>query len=135
MLDSSCSAKLGDFGLARLMDHELGPRSTGLAGTFGYLAPELVSTGRPSKESDVYSFGVVALEIGSGRKSSTDPMSTHEKSETGLLEWVWDLYGSSKLLSAMDGRLNNDFDLKQVECLLISGLWCAHPNSSLRRHP
>ncbi|XP_027157426.1 L-type lectin-domain containing receptor kinase IX.1 [Coffea eugenioides] len=131
MLDSNFNAKLGDFGLARLMDHELGPQTTGVAGTFGYLAPEYVSTGRPSKESDVYSFGVVALEIASGRKS-TDPMPTHEKSETGLLEWVWDLYGSGKLSSAMDGRLNNDFDLKQFECLLTVGLWCAHPDRSLR---
>jgi serine/threonine protein kinase len=40
MLDSSFSVKLGDFGLARLMDHELGPQTTGVAGTFGYMAPE-----------------------------------------------------------------------------------------------
>ena len=74
MLDSNFNAKLGDFGLARLVDLELGPQTTGLAGTFGYLAFEYVSTSRPSKEFDVYSSGVIALEIASGRKS-TDPMS------------------------------------------------------------
>ncbi|GLT69123.1 hypothetical protein SLA2020_412990 [Shorea laevis] len=63
MLDSSFGVKLGDFGLARLMDHELGPQTTGLAGTLGYMAPEYISTCRASKESDVYSFGVVALEL------------------------------------------------------------------------
>ncbi|MFS8010697.1 putative protein kinase RLK-Pelle-L-LEC family [Helianthus anomalus] len=42
MLDSGFNAKLGDFGLARLMDHELGPQTTGLAGTLGYMAPEYV---------------------------------------------------------------------------------------------
>ncbi|MBA0701814.1 hypothetical protein Goari_027535, partial [Gossypium aridum] len=52
MLDSSFNVKLGDFGLAKLMDHELGPKTTGLAGTLGYLAPEYISTGRASKESD-----------------------------------------------------------------------------------
>ncbi|TYI56777.1 hypothetical protein E1A91_D11G235500v1 [Gossypium mustelinum] len=31
MLDSSFNVKLGDFGLAKLMDHELGPKTTGLA--------------------------------------------------------------------------------------------------------
>ncbi|KAB1201375.1 L-type lectin-domain containing receptor kinase IX.1 [Morella rubra] len=72
MLDSSFNVKLGDFGLARLMDHELGPQTTGLAGTLGYMAPEYISTGRASKESDVYSFGVVSLEIATGRRS-TDP--------------------------------------------------------------
>ncbi|KAK9061951.1 hypothetical protein SSX86_019135 [Deinandra increscens subsp. villosa] len=97
MLDSGFNVKLGDFGLARLMDHELGPQTTGLAGTLGYLAPEYVTTGKASKESDVYSFGVVALEIASGRK-----------------------------------RLKKDFDSKQVECLMMVGLWCAHPDRSLR---
>ena len=42
MLDSSFSVKLGDFGLAKLMDHELGPQQTGLAGTLGYLDPEYI---------------------------------------------------------------------------------------------
>ena len=58
MLDSDFNVKLGDFGLARLMDHELAPRTTGLAGTIGYLAPEYIRTGRASKESDVYTVGV-----------------------------------------------------------------------------
>ncbi|KAB1200350.1 L-type lectin-domain containing receptor kinase IX.1 [Morella rubra] len=69
MLDSSFKVKLGDFGLAKLMDHELSPGTSGLAGTFGYLAPECAVTGRYSKESDVFSFGVVVLEIVTGRKA------------------------------------------------------------------
>lgn len=125
MLDASFNVKLGDFGLARLMDHELGPQTTGLVGTFGYLAPEYVSTGRASKESDVYSFGVVALEIATGRKA-VDP------TEMGLVQWVWDLYGKGTLAMAVDERVQLDFDQKQVECLMIVGLWCAHPDRSLR---
>lgn len=54
MLDSNFNVKLGDFGLAWLMDYELAPRTTGLAGTIGYLAPEYIRTGRASKESDIY---------------------------------------------------------------------------------
>ncbi|KAI8540901.1 hypothetical protein RHMOL_Rhmol08G0021300 [Rhododendron molle] len=68
MLDSNYNGKLGDFGLARLVDHELGLETTVLAGTMGYLAPECVTTGKASKESDVYSFSVIALEIACGRK-------------------------------------------------------------------
>jgi hypothetical protein len=129
MLDSSFGVKLGDFGLARLMDHEVGPQTTGLAGTFGYMAPEYISTGKASKESDVYSFGVVALEIGTGRRS-TDPMEND--SDMGLVQWVWNLYGRGDILLAVDRMLQNDFDEKQVECLMIVGLWCAHPDRSLR---
>ncbi|XP_074381266.1 L-type lectin-domain containing receptor kinase IX.1-like [Apium graveolens] len=130
MLDSNFNLKLGDFGLARMMDHELGLQTTGLAGTLGYLAPEYVSTGRASKESDIYSFGVVILEIVTGRKASYTVEDA--KSEMGLIEWIWNLYGSEDLLSAADGRLNTIYDVRQVECLMIVGLWCAHPDCNLR---
>lgn len=49
MPDTDFNVKLGDFGLALLVDHELGPRTTGLAGTLGYMAPEYISTGRAVK--------------------------------------------------------------------------------------
>ncbi|KAK9949315.1 hypothetical protein M0R45_004846 [Rubus argutus] len=129
MLDSSFNVKLGDFGLARLMDHELGPQTTGLVGTLGYLAPEYISTGRASKESDVYSFGVVALEIATGKKT-VDHLG--KDSDMGLVEWVWDLYGKGNLLLAVDERLHLVYDEKQAECLVIVGLWCVHPDRSLR---
>ncbi|KAG7554817.1 Protein kinase-like domain superfamily [Arabidopsis suecica] len=132
MLDSNFNAKLGDFGLARLMDHELGPQTTGLAGTFGYMAPEYISTGRASKESDVYSFGVVTLEIVTGRKS-VDPRQGRVEPETSLLEKVWDLYGKGEVITAIDEKLRIDgFDEKQAECLMIVGLWCAHPDRNSR---
>ncbi|KAF2285324.1 hypothetical protein GH714_042366 [Hevea brasiliensis] len=129
MLDSNFNAKLGDFGLARLVDHELGSQTTVLAGTMGYLAPECVTTGKASKESDVYSFGVVALEITCGRR----PVDTRqEPNKVRLVQWVWDLYGKGQLLEAVDIRLCKEFDERQLECLMIVGLWCCHPDSALR---
>jgi serine/threonine protein kinase len=130
MLDSSFNVKLGDFGLAKLMDHELGPQTTGLAGTFGYLAPEYASTGRASKESDVYSFGIVVMEITTGKKATAILKEKYE--EKGMIEWVWDHYGRGELLKAMDENLKKDYDEKEVECLMIVGLWCAHPDVNLR---
>ncbi|GAB4848820.1 hypothetical protein Ancab_003614 [Ancistrocladus abbreviatus] len=129
MLDSNFNAKLGDFGLARLVDHELGSQTTVLAGTMGYLAPECVTTGKASKESDVYSFGVVALEIACGRK----PVQPNEEpGKVGLVEWVWDLYGKGLLIEAIDQTLSGQFDKQQIECLMVVGLWCCHPDYSLR---
>ncbi|KAF7130086.1 hypothetical protein RHSIM_Rhsim10G0176000 [Rhododendron simsii] len=52
--------------------------------------------------------------------------------EIGLVEWVWDLYGRGQILSAIDERLKSNFDAKEVECLMIIGLWCAYPDHSLR---
>ncbi|KAL6313118.1 hypothetical protein AAG906_021649 [Vitis piasezkii] len=118
MLDSDFKAKLGDFGLARLVDHGKGSQTTVLAGTMGYMAPECLLTGKASKETDVYSFGIVALEICCG--------------EDLLVEWVWDLYGVGKLVDAADPRLSDDFDEEQMERLMIVGLWCAHPDCNLR---
>ncbi|XP_026390986.1 L-type lectin-domain containing receptor kinase IX.1-like [Papaver somniferum] len=125
MLDSDFNAKLGDFGLARLVDHGKGSQTTAIAGTRGYLAPECLITGKFSKESDIYSFGIVALEIASGRKPA-------EIGKMDLVEWVWGLYGSEKLIEAVDKRLKMKFDESEMVHLLIAGLWCAHPDYKSR---
>ncbi|KAM7489915.1 hypothetical protein LguiB_027399 [Lonicera macranthoides] len=129
MLDLSFNAKLGDFGLARLVDHSKGTQTTLLAGTMGYMAPECVITGQASKGSDVYSFGIVALEIASGLK----PMDQKGvEGQVRLVDRIWDLYGLGKLLEGADPKLCGDFDETQMECLMTVGLWCAHPDHSLR---
>ncbi|WJZ84268.1 hypothetical protein VitviT2T_003879 [Vitis vinifera] len=129
MLDAEFNAKLGDFGLARLVDHGKGSKTTVLAGTVGYMAPEYILTGKASKELDVYSFGVVALEICSGRRC-VEPNA--QEDQIRLVEWVWDLYGVGKLPEAADPRLSADFDEEQMARLMVVGLWCAHPDCSLR---
>ncbi|KAD4179294.1 hypothetical protein E3N88_27885 [Mikania micrantha] len=129
MLDSNFNAKLGDFGLAKLVDHDKGSQTTMLAGTLGYMAPECLLTGRATKESDVFSFGVVALEIACGRKPIE--YKSQEK-QVRLIEWVWELYGSGTLLEAVDPSLGSDFEEKEVKRLMIVGLWCVHPDSEHR---
>ncbi|GAB2283000.1 hypothetical protein Dimus_017532 [Dionaea muscipula] len=129
MLDSGFNAKLGDFGLARLVDHGLGSQTTVLAGTMGYLAPECVITGKASKESDVYSFGVVALEIACGRR----PVEPREEpSKVRLVEWVWGLYGKGLLGEAIDPTLDGQYDENQIQTLMVVGLWCCHPDYTIR---
>ncbi|KAJ6754932.1 hypothetical protein OIU79_027528 [Salix purpurea] len=130
MLDSEFNAKLGDFGLARLVDHGKGSQTTVLAGTIGYMAPECGLTGKASRESDVYSFGIVALEIACGRRP-INPRASNED-QVSLVHWVWELYGEGKLIEAVDPRLCGDFNKTQVERLMIVGLSCAHPDEHLR---
>ena len=129
MLDTNFNAKLGDFGLARLVDHDLGSKTTVLAGTMGYLVPECATTGKASKESDVYSFGMISLEIVCGRKP-IEPQT--EPNKVNLVEWVWELHGKGQLLEAVDYKLNMEFVEKQIRCLMVVGLWCCHPDPASR---
>ncbi|KAM3206076.1 hypothetical protein ACQJBY_061635 [Aegilops geniculata] len=55
-------ACISDFGLAKVLDVN-GSNCTNLAGTKGYLAPELAYTTRVTEKCDVYSFGVLVLEL------------------------------------------------------------------------
>ena len=131
MLDSSFNAKLGDFGLARLVSHTRDAHTTMVAGTRGYIDPECAVTCRATTRSDVYSFGVLLLEIACGRKPVV-----HEEDESKVLlvRWVWELYGRGELLGAADARLldGGEAGALEVECALVVGLWCVHPDSASR---
>ncbi|CAM0901445.1 unnamed protein product [Alopecurus aequalis] len=132
MLDASFNVKLGDFGLARLVNHEQGSHTTKIAGTKGYMDPaECMITGRASTESDVYSFGVVVLEIVCGRRPIL-VLRGNERITMHLVQWVWDLYGDGRILDAADARLNGVFDGQEMERVLVAALWCAHPDMGLR---
>ncbi|WVZ24809.1 hypothetical protein V8G54_003353 [Vigna mungo] len=52
--------------------------------------------------------------------------------EVSVVEWVWELYGLKNLLAAVDPKLHGEFDVKQVECLVVVGLWCANPDFASR---
>ncbi|GKV26641.1 hypothetical protein SLEP1_g35906 [Rubroshorea leprosula] len=100
-----------------------------MTGTIGYMAPECHRKGKASKESDVYSFGVVALEMACGRRS-IEPK--YDENEASLVAWVWEAYENQRLFDLVDKKLSKDFDFKEMECLLIVGLWCAHPIDTVR---
>ncbi|MED6142829.1 hypothetical protein PIB30_001028 [Stylosanthes scabra] len=110
-----------------LVDPRLKTQMTGVAGTYGYLAPEYLNGGRASKESDIYSFGIVALEIACGRKSYQDG-----EYHIPLVNWIWQLYLEGNILNGADESLNKNFDEAQMTCLLVVGLWCTNPKERER---
>ncbi|KAK7399656.1 hypothetical protein VNO78_10843 [Psophocarpus tetragonolobus] len=80
LLNEDMTAKVGDFGLARLLiqgsTNLVSINSTHvLAGSLGYIAPEYGWGEKVSSAGDVYSFGIVLLELLSG-KSPTDECFT-----------------------------------------------------------
>eukprot|EP01018_Ginkgo_biloba_P006600 Gb_30169 [translate_table: standard] len=124
LLDSDMNGRLGDFGLARLYDHSENPQTTHIVGTLGYIAPELIQTGKATPSTDVFSFGVVLLEVACGRKP-VDP--SKEPEQVVLVEWVWELYAEGRVMDAVDARLCNEYDVEEMEKVLHLGLFCSHP--------
>ncbi|XP_061999525.1 probable LRR receptor-like serine/threonine-protein kinase At3g47570 [Rosa rugosa] len=74
LLDDDMVARVGDFGLARLIkDSSQNQSSTvGMKGTIGYAAPEYASGVEASKQGDVYSYGILVLEMFTGRRPTNE---------------------------------------------------------------
>ncbi|TXG59920.1 hypothetical protein EZV62_014493 [Acer yangbiense] len=86
LLDENYNAKLSNFSLVRLgPSSEEASVSIVIAGTFGYIAPECITTGDLYLKSDVYSFGVVLLELLMGLRVNDQE---HPCGEQNLVDWL-----------------------------------------------
>lgn len=86
LLDDYCEAVVGDFGLAKLLDHRDTHITTAVRGTVGHIAPEYLSTGQSSEKTDVFGFGILLLELISGQKALEFGKTGNQKGV--LLDWV-----------------------------------------------
>ncbi|XP_054811760.1 probable L-type lectin-domain containing receptor kinase VII.2 [Prosopis cineraria] len=128
LLDKDMNARLGDFGLARMHDHHGQiAATTRVIGTVGYIAPEVVKSGRASTQSDVFGFGILVLEVVCGRR----PI---EEGKAGLIEWLMSLMEIDELYCALDERLKAQGGcvIEEVERMLRLGLLCANSDPNVR---
>ena len=124
LLDGDMNGRLGDFGLARLYDHGVDPQTTHVVGTMGYLAPELVRTGKATPVTDVFAFGVFVLEVACGRR----PLGCIAPDEQSvLLDWVQEHDRKGAALDTVDARLCGKYDADEARLVIRLGLMCAHP--------
>ncbi|CBN78673.1 receptor protein kinase-like [Ectocarpus siliculosus] len=64
LLDSGMNARLGDAGIARVLDAaESNAAATQVQGTLNYIDPGYMRTGTLNDKSDIYSLGVVMVEL------------------------------------------------------------------------
>ena len=84
LLDLEFQAHISDFGLAKVLDVDVS-NCTSLAGTKGYLAPELAYTTRVTEKCNVYSFGVLVLELFIGHHPADLLSSMDNRNKTILL--------------------------------------------------
>ncbi len=67
MIDGRGEVRITDFGIAVLLEPR--GKDTDVAGTPGYMAPEVLSGSPPSLRSDIYSLGAVMYEMVTGRRA------------------------------------------------------------------
>ncbi|MBA0860826.1 hypothetical protein Goshw_021643 [Gossypium schwendimanii] len=123
------NARLGDFGLAKLCDLGNDPQTSHVAGTLGYMAPELARAGKANTSTDIYAFGIFMLEVACGRK----PIKTRAPPEEAFLaDWITDCWDKGDILATIDKRLEKRFVGQQAKLVLKLGLLCSHPVAAAR---
>ncbi|CAM0908269.1 unnamed protein product [Alopecurus aequalis] len=123
LLDLEFRACVSDFGTAKILNVD-GLNITRLAGTKGYLAPELAYTENVTAKCDVYSFGVLVLELFMGFHPGDLLSSIYlTTSENDV-----------RLLDLLDSRLvlPDAETAREIYGVLSVAVQCLEPNPSRR---
>ncbi|WCJ39261.1 Leucine-rich receptor-like protein kinase family protein [Euphorbia peplus] len=144
LLNEDMTARVGDFGLARLLiettDDQISNSITSVVkGTTGFIPPEYGLGAKPSTAGDVYSYGVMLLELFTGKAPTNDIFA----GENNLINWVQSTFHTD-ILQVVDPELilftkNNNYDeeISKIEynCLMTIieiGLYCSAENADSR---
>nr|XP_043618687.1 probable leucine-rich repeat receptor-like serine/threonine-protein kinase At3g14840 [Erigeron canadensis] len=121
LLDKNLTAKISDFGMAKLDEEENTHISTRVAGTYGYMAPEYALRGYLTDKADVYSYGIVLLEIVSGMPNIVDKA---KENQFVLLDRANSLNISRNLMELVDPRLGKKYDVQEMMVVINLALVC-----------
>ncbi|PAN24020.1 hypothetical protein PAHAL_4G185300 [Panicum hallii] len=122
LLDDYCEAIVGDFGLAKLLDHRDSHVTTAVRGTVGHIAPEYLSTGQSSEKTDVFGFGILLLELITGQTALEFGKAANQKG--AMLDWVKKMHQEKKLDVLVDKGLKGGYDRIELEEMVQVALLC-----------
>ncbi|KAJ8760536.1 hypothetical protein K2173_015203 [Erythroxylum novogranatense] len=130
LLDENYSAKVSDFGLAKLTKDHRCLSLTNVRGTRGYLAPEWLANLPITSKSDVYSYGMLLLEIVSGRRNFQVSEETNQKK---FSVWAFEQYEKDNIDAIVDKRLaDHAVAMDQVLRAIQVSFWCIQEDPSKR---
>ncbi|GMI65457.1 hypothetical protein HRI_000215000 [Hibiscus trionum] len=128
LLDESFTAKISDFGLAKLLLNNKTRTQTGIRGTKGYVAPEWFRNTPVSVKVDVYSFGVMLLEIICCRRC----VEVEMEEAAILTEWAFQCYSEGMIGKLVENDEEARNDVGNLEMLLKVAIWCVQEEPILR---
>lgn len=129
LLDRDLTAKISDFGLARLIPANMTHVSTRVAGTLGYLAPEYALRGQLTRKADIYSFGVLLLEIVCGRCNWNRRLPPGDQH---LVQRAWNMFKNESLVELLDETFREDLDFEEASRFFKIALLCTQEVPKLR---
>ncbi|CAM0907049.1 unnamed protein product [Alopecurus aequalis] len=134
LLDDCHEAVVGDFGLAKLLDHGDSHVTTAVRGTVGHIAPEYLSTGQSSEKTDVFGFGVLLLELVTGQRAlEVGKGSGINLSHKGvMLDWVRKVHEEKMFDLLVDQDLGPHYDRIEVAEMVQVALLCTQFQPSHR---
>ncbi|XP_024156309.1 G-type lectin S-receptor-like serine/threonine-protein kinase LECRK3 [Rosa chinensis] len=132
LLDYSFTARIADFGVAKLLKSDQTRTTTRIRGTKGYVAPEWFKSLPVTVKVDVYSYGMVLLEIVCCRKNY-EPEAPAED-QMILADWAYDCYKKKKvhLLWQNVGDDQEMDGIEKLEKYLMIAFWCIQEDPSAR---
>ncbi|KAM3740391.1 hypothetical protein ACB098_08G095600 [Castanea mollissima] len=130
LLDDSFTARISDFGLAKLLKTDQTRTTTGIRGTKGYVAPEWFRNIPVTVKVDVYSFGILFLELVCCRRSFE--AEAHDEDQMILADWAYDCYKDRKLELLVENDEEALNEKKRMEKYVMIALWCIQEDPSLR---
>ncbi|GMN26561.1 hypothetical protein TIFTF001_001336 [Ficus carica] len=130
LLDDSFTARISDFGLAKILKIDRIQTTTAIRGTKGYVAPEWFRHMPVTGKVDVYSYGILLLELVCGRKNFE--AEAEDQNRMVLADWAYDCYSETKLHLLVENDEEAMNDMKRVEKYVMTAIWCIQEDPSLR---